>query len=360
MNAHEKVLIVDDEPGMRAYLGRLLERAGYEWRAAASAKSALSLLAKEQFALGLVDIMMPGMDGRALLSHMRRRYAQVSVIMVTGIVDVEIAVSALRDGACDYICKPFQAEEILLRVERALERRRIVLSSWLQGEALRGAVQDQMRKLQRVSLGAVESLVFAVEAKDVFTRGHSQRVADLALAAAVQLGVLEEDAAQVHVAGLLHDVGKIAVREAVLNKPGALDPEERTHVQTHSAEGARILQPLLPDSPIVAFVKHHHERWNGKGYPDGLMDLKIPLGARLLAVADAYDAMTSLRPYRNPQSRAQARRELRACSGSQFDPEAVSAFLQALRRKVRVATEVVLPPPWPWLSGRVPEPGAGP
>lgn len=351
MNATEKVLVVDDEPAVRGLLGRLLSQAGYESRLAAGAKPALAWLSKERFALALLDIMLPGMDGRQLLLHIRRRHPQVSVMMVTAVVDIDVAVAALREGACDYVCKPFQGDELLMRVDRALERRRVVMGTWLHGEALRGALQDQLRRLERVALGAVQSLVFAVEAKDPFARGHSQRVADLALVTATHMGIPNEDAAQVHVAGLLHDVGKIAIKEVVLNKPGPLTREERQHVQTHSAEGARILRPLLPEAQIVAFVRHHHERWDGEGYPEGLAQLRIPVGARILAVADAYDAMTSMRPYRAPLTKSQAMRELRNCVGSQFDPDAVRAFQRALSVSTPGTGDVTLPPYWPWQTG---------
>jgi putative nucleotidyltransferase with HDIG domain len=348
MNQAEKILVVEDEARARSSLCRILGQAGYECKRAANARSALRALEKETFHLVLTDIMLPGMDGRALLSHVKHRYPQTAVVIVTALVDVDTAVATLKDGAYDYLCKPFEPQELLMRVERALERRRLALSTWATEQALQGSIHEQLRQLQRVSSGGVQALVFALEASDPFTRGHSQRVADLALATAVQMGLSGEQAAHIHVAGLLHDVGKVAIKDAVLNKPGALTPEERAHVQTHAVEGARILRPLMPESDVVMFVRHHHESYDGRGYPDGLLGLKIPLGARILTVADAYDAMTSLRPYRPAFKKASAAQELKRCAGEQFDPQAVSAFHRALRSKAPSVPQAALPATWPW------------
>lgn len=348
MNHAERILVVENEARLRRHLCALLRDAGYECRSAANARLALKALEKEIFHLVLTDIVLPGMDGRALLAHVRHRFPQTAVVIVTGVVDVNVAVSTLRDGAYDYVCKPVEAQELLMRVERVLERRRLTLSTLAQQQTLRDAIQDNIRRLQRVSAGGVQALVFALEASDPFTRGHSQRVADLALATALHMGLAGEQAAHIHVAGLLHDVGKVAIRDSVLLKPGPLTPEERAHVQTHPVEGARILRPLMPDSDVVSFVKHHHESYDGRGYPDGLPGLQIPLGARILAVADAYDAMTSQRPYRPPFKKAKANRELARCAGSQFDPEALSAFRRALRSKAPPPSHSILPATWPW------------
>lgn len=324
-------LIVDDEAPLRAVLRRILEQQGVRCRVAASGAEAIAMLEVEPAALVLSDYHMPEMDGVQLLGVIRERWPDTAVVMVTAVSDVDLAVQCLGNGAMDYVTKPFRIEEIRGRLGQALERRRLLLENRAYRQHLEERVQAQARAYEELFLASLQSLADALEVKDRYTWGHSLRVAQYAMAIGRELGLDAERLAQLELGARLHDIGKIGVREAVLNKEAALTPEEYAHVMEHPVIGWRILQPLLRDAPhALDVVRSHHERFDGRGTPDALTADGIPLVARIVAVADSFDAMTSGRPYRAGMAVEDARAELERCTRTQFDPQCVAAFGRAL------------------------------
>jgi putative two-component system response regulator len=236
----------------------------------------------------------------------------------------------MKLGALDFISKPVMIEEVRTRLHKALEKRRLVLENRFYQQTLELRVRDLDRKNRASLINGVQMLVQALEAKDAYTSGHSSRVSRYAVRTAVQLGFTDDALEHVRLGGELHDIGKIGTREAILNKPAPLTGEEFQHVKEHSALGEKILTPFLAHSPMVLrIVRSHHERIDGSGFPDGLRGTRIPLEARVVAVVDAFDAMTTNRAYRPQLPVPHAVDELRRCAGVHFDAEVVEAFLKA-------------------------------
>lgn len=326
-----RALVVDDEPRLRQLLVRVLSHDGFECRDAADGAAALDVLDTWPAALVLSDLRMPGIDGIELLRRARARHPDTAVVIVTAVADVEMAVRCLALGAADYLTKPFHLEEVRARVRQALSRRMLEVENRAYQRALEMRVADQARRLERLFLASVTSLADALEVKDPYTRGHSLRVARYAAAIGRAMGADAETLRQLELGGHLHDLGKIGVREAVLNKAGPLTDDEYAHIMTHPVIGWRLLLPLLEDAPLaLAMVRSHHERYDGRGAPDGLAGDAVPLVARVAAVADSFDAMTSHRPYRQGLTLEAALGELGRCAGTQFDPAAVAAFERAV------------------------------
>ncbi|HEX6250102.1 MAG TPA: HD domain-containing phosphohydrolase [Gemmatimonadaceae bacterium] len=325
-----RCVVADDEPRLRQVLVRVMRGEGFVCEEAGTGVEALAQLAQAPTALLLTDLRMPEMDGMELLTAVHDRYPDVSVILITAVADVDVALQALTAGAVDYLTKPFHLEEVRARVSQAMEKRRLILENRSYQAGLEERVTAQARRIEELFLGGVQALVHALEVKDPYTRGHSIRVSRYSVAMARQLGMDRDMIRQVEIGGHVHDIGKIGVREEILNKEGALTDAEYAHVMTHPVVGWQILSPLLNDSPYALnMVRSHHERFDGKGVPDGLAGESIPIEARLLAVADAFDAMTSGRAYRHHKmSSDDAVAELQRHRGTQFDPEMVAEFLK--------------------------------
>jgi putative nucleotidyltransferase with HDIG domain len=276
------------------------------------------------------DLRMPEMDGVTLLGHVVKRWPDTAVLMVSAVADVDIAVKCLQLGALDYVSKPFNLEEVRARVKQALERRQLRLELKSYQRSLEERVQVQAHRIEELFLGGVQALAQALEAKDAYLRGHSLRVAEYAVSIARRVGLDANAIDAISLGGHLHDIGKIGVSEEVLHKAGKLTDAEYRHIMEHTVIGARILGPLLRDAPmVIAVVRSHHERLDGTGLPDGLAGDTIPMAARIVSVADAFDAMTSERPYRHSLSVERALLELRTQRGIQWDPVAVDGFLAA-------------------------------
>jgi putative two-component system response regulator len=324
-------LVVDDEPGVRRSLARMLQAQGFQCFEASTGLEALELLERiGETPLIVSDMRMPELDGIGFLEAVRRRYPDTSVIMLTGLSDTTTAVDCLHLGAADFLLKPISMNELQARVARALEKRALVLQNRYYQENLERRVHEQAQRIQELFLQGVQMLARALEAKDAYTRGHSIRVSRYAVATARRMGFQGVLLDGIRLGGELHDIGKIGTRESVLHKPGSLTADEFRQISEHPILGERMLSPLARESPdVLRIVRSHHERLDGRGFPDGLRGERIPVEARIVAVADAFDAMTTRRPYRESRPPEQAMAELRRVAGTQLDPEAVEAFVAA-------------------------------
>lgn len=332
LDQQETLLIVDDEAAIRSLLLRKLSREGYRCEEARDAEQTLTTLETSPIALVILDIKMSGKSGIAVLPEIKSGFPDTAVIMATAVTDINVAIECLKQGADDYICKPFNLEEIPLAVQRVLEKRRLQLEIREYQQFLEEKVEGQMIEMRKLFLGAIEALVSALEAKDKYTGGHSRRVTEIALAVGNELGLSSPDMEDLRWGSLLHDVGKIAVDQLIQNKPGKLTPEEYEHIMIHAHVGAGIVRPVV-NHAVVEMIEHHHDHYDGTGLHQIVAGTNIPLGARILAVADAFDAMTSDRPYRAAMSRKEALDEIKCCMRTQFDPVVADAFLGVMSRQ---------------------------
>ncbi|MGA8309143.1 MAG: HD domain-containing phosphohydrolase [Terriglobales bacterium] len=332
----DRILVVDDEETIREIVCSMLTTANYKCRQAASGMEALALLESgEEFELMLSDLMMANLDGIGLLEKTKERFPEMPVVMVTAVHDISVALAAIRNGAYDYLLKPFEREQLLATVRRALENRRLKLENRAYQtslESLVAARTEQLRKaivdLERSYDITLEALGDALDKKDAETEGHSKRVTAFTIAIARAMGLSKDQIAVIARGAFLHDIGKMAIPDAILRKPGKLTPDEILIMQEHCYHGYEILKkiPFLGEAAEIVYA--HQERYDGTGYPRGLKGEQIPLGARMFSVADTLDAITSDRPYRPAQSLTAARIEIEKWSGRQFDPAVVKVFLE--------------------------------
>jgi putative nucleotidyltransferase with HDIG domain len=342
MPVSHPVLIVDDEPNATTLVARILGRVGYRCDVAQDAEEALAKTAAQDYAAALLDIGLPGMDGITLLERLREARPELATLVVTGDSSAQTAVEAVKRGADDYLVKPFAAEQLIASLEHALRLRRLETENRAYREHLEQLVEartaelgDRDRRMRQLLMGSVAALCTALEAKDQYTEGHSRRVAEYAVLIGAALRLPDEDVERLRLAGLLHDIGKIGVRDEVLTRPGPLSHVEYLHVISHATLGAEILGAIPELAELARWIRHHHERYDGSGAPDGLAGTNIPLPSRIIAVADAYDAMTSSRPYRPGMTEEEARAELQRQQGQQWDPICVQRFLTALAHRRR-------------------------
>jgi len=325
---------VDDDASVRDVISVLLSEEGYRCVVAASAEEALDLAQQEETPLVISDMKMPGHDGLWLLERLRDRLPDTAVIMLTGYGDTESAVDCLRRGAVDYLLKPPRLTDLIRAIERALAKRRIELSRKRYQRKLEARVRERtadlrtaLRDIATTYQNTLLALVTALDAREHETSDHSLRVVQYTVAIAERLSISGKDLEEIGRGALLHDIGKIGVPDAVLLKPGKLTPDEWIEMRKHPDIGFQMIQaiPFL-DTP-AEIVRSHQERFDGGGYPRNLRKEEIHVGARIFAVADTLDAMTSDRPYRRGTSFANAIAEIDRCKGTQFDPEVVRAFL---------------------------------
>src|SRR5688572_4305859 len=329
--AAERILVVDDEEAIREIVSSVLASAGYDCRQAASGVEALAILQSgEEFELMLSDLMMAEMDGIALLERTKEQYPDMPVVMVTAVHDISVALAALRNGAYDYLLKPFEREQLLATIRRALENRRLKLENRAYQynlESLVTARTEQLRQamadLERSYDITLEALGDALDLKDAETEGHSKRVTAFTIAVARAMGLSSDKIRVIARGAFLHDIGKMAIPDAILRKPGALTADEKEIMKEHCYRGYHMLRKIPFLSEASEIVYSHQEKWDGTGYPRNLKGDQIPLGARIFAVADTLDAITSDRPYRAAQPTRAALDEISKFSGTQFDPEVV-------------------------------------
>ncbi len=328
------ILLVDDDPSIGAMLRERLTPSGFNCRICFSGPEALELLESELFDVILSDLNMPGMSGLELLKVARKKFPRSAFLMATGVDDVRVGIQAMKEGADDYLVKPFQFEAVLLSVERALERKRLEIELEQYKQKLEEMVEQRTKQLQaamkRIELTYDETLGAlgaALDLRDNETAGHSHRVTRHCLEMASRMGVQEEQLKHIERGAYLHDIGKIGVPDSILLKPGKLSAEETEIIKAHARVGYDLVSRIAFLAPSAEIVLTHQERFDGTGYPQGLMASEIPLGARIFAVADTFDAMTSDRPYRKALPYSAARSEIESESGRQFDPDVVKVFL---------------------------------
>jgi putative two-component system response regulator len=319
-----RILVVDDEPEICEFVAQYLVWLGYAVETSTSLKEAMKKLRGPQYDLVVTDLRLGRDSGLDQMAEIRERAPRTRMILMSAHADARAAADAIDHGVDHLLIKPFDPADLQARVEGSLARR------WAeeQAERERHTLRDRIRHHEEQTgtwvRRAAHSLTSAVEAKDTSTAGHAQRVTAYAVTLAEEIGGIDLD--RFRLACELHDVGKIGVPDAVLNRPARLSEEEYRLVAAHPSTGARILEPLIDDEMVLGTVRWHHERWDGRGYPDRLVGDGIPLAARVLAVADTLDAITSSRAYRTAQPWQAAVAEIRRCSGSQFDPTVVTAF----------------------------------
>jgi cyclic di-GMP phosphodiesterase len=310
-----KVLVIDDEAVVREVIVAMLAGSGYEVVCAATAAEALELFSDESIRVVITDIFMPDGSGLELLETMRIRRPNLPIVLVTGATTRDDLSEALARGADGFVAKPFTQTELELALAKALDRA---------GRSER----DLRERLLAPTL--TSALANAIEAREEGTRGHSERLTRLAMRLAAAVGLGEQEIETIRLGALLHDVGKIGIPDSVLLKPAALTAEERSLMRAHTEIGDHLLEPLELLAAVRPIVRHHHERWDGLGYPDGLKAEAIPLGARIMAVADAVEAMSACRVYRQALPDTEIVRELERGRGTQWDPAIVDQILKLI------------------------------
>ncbi len=331
----DRILIVDDEEMICNLVARRLAKEGYSCSTAHNGKEALTLFLKDSFSIIISDLKMPEMDGLELLKRVKAVNSKMMVIMITAYADVDVAVEAMRLGAFDFIMKPIDLNLVVLSIRNALERKRLEeeLDTYHKNleslvEERTGKLQQAYRILKKAHLDSVKVLAEAIDAKDPYTRGHSDRVTRMSLKIATQFDFSEARLETLEYGALLHDIGKIGIKDEVLQKRGPLTSEEYLYIQEHPLIGVKIVEGVEFFKDKIPAIRNHHERFDGRGYPDGLSGEAIPFEARIITVSDAFDAMTSVRPHRGIMPLEDVLKELERCKGTQFDPQILEIFIR--------------------------------
>ena len=330
-----RVLVVDDETHVRTMIGASLEREGYDIRLACSGREAIDLLEKDTFDLVLTDLVMQDGNGIFLLDRIRGKLPNLPVVMVTAVHDIGVAIDAMRRGAYDYLLKPFEREQLVGTVVRALEHRQALQETQNYQQSLEQVVRARTEMLRQAMEDlehsydiTLEALGDALDLKDSETEGHSKRVTAYTIALARAMGLSPAEIKVIARGAFLHDIGKMAIPDEILRKPAALSADEEDIMREHCTRGFHILRKIPFLAEAAEIVCSHQEHYDGSGYPNALKGGEIPIGARIFAVADTLDAITSDRPYRRARGFDAARQEILRCSGTQFDPSVVEVFLK--------------------------------
>ncbi len=368
------ILCVDDEPMIREILREALEQEGHRVSEAENGKVALEKVHGGGYDLIVTDVKMPVMDGFTLMKNLGDLTDQIPVVVITSFGDIDVAVDAIRLGAYDYIVKPFNISQVTISVKRALERRQLLLENIQYKKSLEHKVVEKtidlirknkkleqqaklleglLRDLRESYEATLDAMVSAIESRDCETKHHCRRVQVYAVMLAQRLGVSPEQLVDISYGSLLHDVGKIGVPDSILLKPGKLTDAEWEVMRRHTVIGHQMISRIKFLRGAADIVLHHHERWDGGGYPQGVSGEEIPLGARIFSIIDTFDAMTSRRPYKEALPNATARAEILRCAGTQFDPQLVQEFLritddELTEARARIESEemaVAEPPP---------------
>lgn len=333
-NSKHRILIVDDEPSIVKLLAEMLRQEGCNCFGCLSGQEALRWINTQEFDVVLSDVHMPGMSGLELLQFIRQKDPRTAFVMVTGEGDVRLGVQAMKEGADDYLLKPLNIGAVIVSINQVLERKKLESELENYRRHLEEMVEQRTAQLRtaksRIEQGydeTLQALAAALDLRDNETAGHSRRVMAYAMKVASVMGCSKEQLKTIARAALLHDIGKIGIPDAILMKPSLLTDKERSVMEAHVAVGYSLLKHIKFLEGAAEIVLTHHERFDGTGYPQGLFGTQIPLGARIFAVADTLDVLTSNRPYHAATTFALAREEIMQQSGKQFDPDMVSAFL---------------------------------
>jgi response regulator RpfG family c-di-GMP phosphodiesterase len=354
------ILIVDDEIGPRESL-RMVLKPNYNVYTVENGYAAIQMIQQVEIDVLTLDLKMPGMNGIDTLKEIRMISPDVMVIIITGYGTLKTAIEAIRYGVFDYIPKPFNVPEILTIIDKSIQRRRLnlkvkeVLGNCFNQQLLKEPVANSDSPLQEENKGVTDYkwdeinlsdtqsclefakvLAYTLEEKDPYTSGHSERVCYYSDFISKRLSLSPKERSELQIASYLHDIGKIGISNRFINKKGTLTPTDWAVIKQHTRKSIELLVPLNLSSNIISYIQHHHERYDGTGYPDGLAGEKIPLGARIIAISDSYDSMTSDRPYRKPLTNGDAKSELLKNAGKQFDPKLVGLFLDVLKEMEEV------------------------
>jgi putative nucleotidyltransferase with HDIG domain len=334
------ILVVDDDDRVRSAVSRFLDQRGYEALAAGTAEEALDVLGRRRVTAVLLDVRLPGVSGVDLVPRVLAAEPDAALLMLTAVNDATSAALCMQRGAMDYLIKPVDLAQLDRALERALARRDEQLEIRLRQQEMsaevvigRAALEHERANVERISVATLDALVNALEAKDPYVRGHSARVAELSGLVALELGRCDADVEAVRIGGKLHDIGEIGIRDDVLAKPGPLTDAEFEHIKQHVLVGTQILAPLVHLHHILGFVRGHHERWDGTGYPDRLAGDTIPWGARVIGAVEIYDALTTPRPYQQTVSARKALGRLADLAGTVIDPALPPALTAAIERR---------------------------
>jgi len=337
----DRILIVDDDESVTSFLSVSLIQEGFLCQTANSASEALTIIRKNKqkpFNLIILDMIMPVMTGIELLEQLQRHFSFVGVVVISADKNLTLAVDAMKKGALDFITKPFQIDIVMPRIHKALERIRLERENREYQEYLEEKVEsrtaaliEKHRSLQKLFINTVEAIARAIEAKDPYTVGHSKRVSKYCSHIAHKMGLESSETHDIEVAGLLHDVGKIGIPDAILGKPNRLSIEEYESIKEHPLISLKIIEPIQELGKVRDYVKYHHEKWDGTGYPEGLRGEDIPMGARVLSVADAFDTMWIGRQYHAAWSLDDVIMEFQKNRDTQFDGRVVNAFVDLIR-----------------------------
>ncbi len=328
----EKILLVDDEKDIRGILSKGLGVRGYICEEAEDGDQALAKLESNPSDLVIMDINMPGRLGSDVLPDITLRFPETAVIMASGVSDSKVIAQCIKDGAQDYISKPFRFEQVLSSVNGTLDKRRVALEIQRYFQEMGNKAGAENFAPRQLFLGTIETLVKTLEACDSYTKDHSQAVAEIAVNLGKQMKLAPEELEDLRWAALLHDVGKIAVDPNILNKPRELTSSEYRHIMTHAIIGPNLVKPFV-NQRVVEIISHHHDHFDGGGLDQTTKGKEIPLGARIVALADAYQAMTSDRPYRKALSKLDAIEEIQWYSGTQFDPIVANIMINVIKQQ---------------------------
>lgn len=330
------ILVVDDEENIRLAMTKFLRSRGFEVSSAESGEAAIERLAQEKFDAMLCDVRMPAMSGLEVVPRALELQPDLAILMLTAVSDAPAATEALANGAVDYLMKPVELPDLAYAIDRALHKRDLDVQLRQVERLVReevavatGGIDRERRRLEQASIDVIRSLIIAHEAIDPYRRGHSPRVAAIAAEVAAAMGASVDEVERIRLAGHLHDIGRIAVPDALSDKPGPLTPEEHARIKEHVRLGVELLAPLPALALVLRDIQEHHEHWDGSGYPHGLAGDQISLGGRILHVAESFDAVTSRRAYRDAMTARDAIDYFATLSGSRFDP-AVVDVLRAL------------------------------
>jgi len=330
-----KILVIDDEPELREFVAMSLELNDYETVEAENGKKALEILRSEYFDVIISDVEMPEMTGPEFLKSFREINKIIPVIMLTGVKALNTVVEVMKLGAQDYLVKPINVDELLIAVRKSIEFKRLKdqnIKLQKENEAYQHHLEDMVEKrsiqLKDALFGSLIIIASSIEAKDEYTKGHSNRVRLISVDIGKLMDLDNKELQILEYGAMMHDVGKIGIRDAILQKNKSLTDEEFDSIMSHPALGAKIVKNISFFEPMIDCIKYHHEKYDGSGYPEGLMGDDIPLLSRIIAVADTYDAITTTRPYRKEKTNLEAVQVLIDGKGTQFDPYIVDLFVQ--------------------------------